>query len=281
MQAAWGIYAIVNENMAQAARRHVIERNRDPRDLTMVAFGGAGPMHAVSIARTLGVSTIVVPLGAGVASAIGALTAPISLPFARTYMTWLDACDWSVVRRLYQEMQEEAIRACGRRDESRNTIQFRRSVDLRFEGQFHELHIDLPSQADSAGAADLLASDFREQYAQFYGRVPSGLRVEVLNWHLVAELPRWKFTLAGRLLQPSKPQDALKGRREVYFGGPRPTGRSWAVYDRYRLEPGTQVDGPCIIEERESTAVVPAGSRASVDAYQNLIVHVGQRAAGG
>jgi N-methylhydantoinase A len=233
-------------------------------------------MHAVSVARTLGIGTVVVPLGAGVASAIGALTAPISLPFARSYMTALDACDWSIVQQLYQEMREEVLLACGRRDESPTAVQLRRSVDLRFQGQYHELHIDIPSQVNLAGAGDVIASDFRERYALVYGRVPAGLDVEVLNWHLVADLPRWEFALAKQPLQPVPPRDALKGRRQVYFGRPEPGRRPWAVYDRYRLQPGTEVRSPCIVEERESTVVVPPGSRVCVDAYHNLIVQVGK-----
>ncbi len=111
LDSAWGIHSIVNENMAQAARTHLIERNRDPRDSAVVAFGGAGPAHAVEVARILGITEVIVPFGAGVASAIGALTAPMSLPFARSYMTPLNACDWDAVSRLYDEMRDEAGRA--------------------------------------------------------------------------------------------------------------------------------------------------------------------------
>jgi len=278
-ETAWGIYAIVNENMAQAARTHIIERNRDPRDLVLVAFGGAGPAHALPVAQILGISTVVVPLGAGVASATGALTAPISLPFARSYMTLLDGCDWSAVDRLFEEMGREALAALHGSDDSPSDVQFRKAVDLRFAGQYHELRIDISPDVRAASAAGQIESDFRERYAEVYGRVPSGLRVEALNWHLVAELPRRTLTLLSRPVQSVDHRTALKGKREVYFAEPEPGRRPGtlrvSVYDRYRLQPGMAFDGPCIVEEREATVVVPPGSRVSIDEYCNVVLEVG------
>jgi N-methylhydantoinase A len=274
-EAAWGIYVIVNENMAQAARTHIIERNRDPRDLVLVAFGGAGPAHALPVARILGISSVVVPLGAGVASAIGALTAPISLPLAKSYMTPLDGCDWGVVDRLFKEMEREALVALRSSEENPSAVQFREAVDLRFAGQYHELRVSLSPDVAAGSAASQIEFDFRARYAEVYGRVPFGLKVEALTWHLVAELPRRTLTLLPQPLHDGDHRTALKGRREVYFAEPVPGCRPCAVYDRYRLQPGMAFDGPCIVEERESTVVVPPGSRVSIDEYCNVILEVG------
>jgi N-methylhydantoinase A len=279
MEAAWGIYAIVNENMAQAARTHIIERNRDPRDLALVAFGGAGPAHAVPVAQALGIATVVVPLSAGVASAIGALTAPISLPFARSYMTSLTGCDWSVVERLFEDMEREALLSLRGSNQSALSVQFHKAVDLRFAGQYHELRVDLSPDIGAASACSQVEAHFRERYAEVYGRVPSGLQVEALNWHLAAELPRRTLSLVPRPLQRVDHRTALKGKREVFFAEPgsRPGTLRVPVYDRYRLQSGMTFNGPCIIEEREATVVVPSDSQVWIDDYCNVIVQGGNR----
>ncbi|GAC1445031.1 MAG: hypothetical protein NVSMB52_05150 [Chloroflexota bacterium] len=274
-EAAWGIYAIVNETMAQAARTHIIERNRDPRDLVLVAFGGAGPAHALPVARILGISTVVVPLGAGVASAIGALTAPISLPFARSYMTALDMCEWSVVDRLFEDMEREARATIHGSTGNPSSAQVRKAVDLRFAGQYHELRIDVEPDVGGPSVAKSIETVFRARYAEVYGRVPSGLHIEALNWHLVTELPRRTLTLLSQPVQPLDHRTSIKGTRAVYFADPAPASRPCAVYDRYRLQPGMVFDGPCIIEEHEATVVVPPGSRVNVDEYFNIVVQVG------
>ncbi|HEX3722967.1 MAG TPA: hydantoinase/oxoprolinase family protein, partial [Nitrolancea sp.] len=185
--AAWGVHSIVNENMAQAARTHMIERNRDPRDAAIVAFGGAGPAHAVEVARILGITRVIVPFGAGVASAIGALTSPMSLPFARTYMTLLANCDWETVRQLYDAMREEATQAFAGTMGS-DAVRFHLAADMRFAGQYHELRINLPDDAAGGQAVDRIEAAFRAGYTEVYGRAPSNLTTEVLNWHLIAEI---------------------------------------------------------------------------------------------
>src|SRR5690606_30230139 len=101
-ETAWGIHRVVNENMAAAARVHIIERNRDPRDLAMIAFGGAGPAHAVAVARILGSPVVIFPPAAGVASALGALVAPLAFTAGRTRMMRLESADWDAVNHLYR-----------------------------------------------------------------------------------------------------------------------------------------------------------------------------------
>lgn len=271
IDAAWGIHAIVNENMAQAARTHLIERNRDPRSVAVVAFGGAGPAHAAEVARILGIRQVIVPMGAGVGSAIGALTAPMALPFVRSHMTLLDDCDWALVRALYDEMREEARRAFAATGNV-EAARYRLAADMRFVGQYHELRVDLPEDALGPAGAREIEAAFREGYAATYGRAPSGLGIEVLNWHLIAELPRPAFTLAAEPCRERDPSTALKGERSVYFPRPEAGYRSCPVYDRYRLEPGAAFPGPCIIEEREATIVVPPEWRVTIDGYRNVIL---------
>lgn len=274
MEAAWGIYTIVNENMARAARAHIIERNRDPRKLAVVVLGGAGPAHAIPVARILGISSVVIPLGAGVASAIGALTAPIALPFARSYMTTLADCDWEWVERLFQEMEAEARSSLPAREDSDVDVLFKRAVDLRFAGQYHELRLDLPTRDDMDRSENLIEVDFLRHYRATYGRVPPDMKVEALNWHLVAETPRRQFTLAPHPTEQQSSSTALKGERLAYFGPPASHPQICPVYDRRRLVSGMDFSGPCIIEEPEATAVIPHDARVRIDAYQNIIVQL-------
>lgn len=273
-QAAWGIHAIVNENMARAARTHLIERNRDPRDVAVVAFGGAGPAHAVEVARILGSHQVIVPAGAGVASAIGALTAPMALPFVRSYLTLLDSCDWSVVRDLYDEMRREARAVFAGEAAAASAVHYRLAADMRYAGQYHELRVLLPEDADGAHALSRIAATFRAGYETVYGRALPQLPVEVLNWHLTAEVSRPALSLAPEATPEPSVVGARKGTRPVYFQRPSPGFRECYVYDRYRLSPGATFAGPCIIEEREATIVVPPDSEVTVDPYRNILIAV-------
>jgi N-methylhydantoinase A/oxoprolinase/acetone carboxylase beta subunit len=274
-EAARGVHAIVNEHMAQAARTHIIERNRDPRSLAMVAFGGAGPAHAASVARMLGIRKVIVPLGAGVASAIGALAAPLAMPFTRTYLTTLEACDWSVVQGLYREMRAEAAHALAPVAGEAALVEVR-AVDLRFTGQYHELRITIPEGLElSARARSALETAFATRYREVYGRVPPGLGVEALNWHLTVSVPRPAFRLVPEPIGLPDAAPARRGERRVSFDGSQPEERQCPVYDRYQLAPGMRFAGPALVEERETTIVIPPGWRAMVDAYRNLILEAG------
>jgi N-methylhydantoinase A len=271
IDAAWGVHTIVNENMARAARTHLIERNRDPRDVVMVAFGGAGPAHAVEVARILGITRVIVPLGAGVASAIGALTAPMSLPLVRSYMTLFEGTDWGNVRRLYDEMREEAQRAFAD-VVGADAVEFRYAADMRFAGQHHELRVEVPHRGVGPDAIEETTAAFRAAYNEVYGRAPDGLAVEILNWYLTAEVPRSVFHLAREPARAADGRTALKGTRALFFDRPDPGFRPCAVYDRYRLEPGAGFPGPCLVEEREATVVIPPDYRVDVDGYRNLVI---------
>lgn len=273
--AAWGVHAIVNENMASAARTHLIERNRDPRDVAMVAFGGAGPAHAVEIARILGIKQVIAPLGAGVASAIGALTAPMALPLVRSYMTLLTSADWIYVRRLYEEMREQVHRAFTGITEA-EAIHYRSAADMRFAGQYHELRVALPHDVPGPEDVAQILAAFEAGYNEVYGRAPGGLPIEVLNWHLSAELPQTLFNLSEEPQSDAGPLAARKGERPLYFRHPEPAYRSCPIYDRYRLAPGAAFRGPCVIEEREATVVVPPDARVAVDGYRNLLINLGK-----
>jgi len=270
---AWGIHRVVNENMAAAARVHIIERNRDPRSLAIIAFGGAGPAHAVAVARLLGSPTVIFPPGAGVASALGGLVAPIAFSAGRTLLTRLDRTDWDEVGRLYGELRDEATSELESAGVARAEITYRRWAEMRLEGQYHEIEVPLPDHEPSASDVAHIQAAFARVYAERYGRMLEGLAIEALQWRLTATGPERAVELRRQAAGDSDATAAIKGKRPVYFGGD-----GWietTVYDRDLLAPGMRFAGPAIVEERESTCVIQPGNHARVDEYQSLIVDIG------
>src|SRR4051812_623173 len=231
-EAAWGIHQIVNENMANAARVHAVERGKDPRTLPLFAFGGAGPVHALGVAAALGAPAVWAPQGAGVMSAAGFLTAPLAFDFVRTRRVLLTELDPSEAESLYAAMEADGERLLGLDD-----VSHRRIAEVRYLGQGHELRVDVPA----AGVAGLRTA-FESRYRELYGHEGPDVPIEVLNWRVVSSGPRPRLRLGGGSHDPGEP---LKGDREVFFPGGR---RSTPVYDRYAVAPETELEGPAILE---------------------------------
>lgn len=271
-ETAWGIYRVVNENMAAAARVHIIERNRDPRSLTTIAFGGAGPAHAVAVARVLGSSTVIFPPGAGVASAFGALVAPVAFTAGRTLMTRLDSADWFEINAMYESLEADALAELAHAGVDVATVTTHRWAEMRLEGQYHEISVDLPEGVLGPDSVADIRRTFNAVYARHYGRVLEGLPVEVLHWRLSATGPEQQVQVQRHQTGMSEASSAVKGYREVWFPGGY---RSTAVYERELLQPGMSFDGPAIVEEREATAVIWPGDNARVDEYLAIIVTTG------
>nr|MDP9481370.1 hydantoinase/oxoprolinase family protein [Actinomycetota bacterium] len=272
IEAAWGIHQVVNENMANAARVHAIERGKDPRAYPLFAFGGAGPVHAYRVARTLGVPGFIAPLGAGATSAFGFLCAPLSFDFVRSLYGCLDELDWPEANAVLGEMEEEGrglLRASGVADPD---IQVRRLCDMRYVGQGHEVTVDLPAGPLGPESAEQLTALYRKEYRRLYSREGPDVPLEAITWRLEVFAPRPQIRLGDEEGGPSRPlAEAQKGEREIYL--PEEDGFSAApVYDRYLLGPGTNFEGPAVVEERESTVVLGPEGRAEIDAARNLIV---------
>ena len=258
-QAAWGIHALVNTNMELATRVVSIERGHDPRRLAFVATGGCGPVHACRLVQALGVKTAILPAASGVASAIGLLIAEVKFDVSRTFLARLDAADSNTVAGLFAGMESEAA-AVVREATGDAPAALRREVDLRYVGQGYELTVPYEGAAAARQA-------FEELYTRRYGMASPGEPVEATTWRLTAvgrqapvDLPRFE---PGPLPEPA--------RRRAWF----PESEGWtatAVYRRDTLPAGARLQGPAIVEERESTTVLPPGMEAEVDAYGNLLV---------
>jgi N-methylhydantoinase A len=268
--AAWGVHQIVTSNMELATRVVSIERGRDPRDLTLIAFGGSGPVHGCRLARALQIPRVILPAAAGVTAAIGLLAAETKFDVSRTYVRRLEEIEHDHVNAMFAEMEAQATDVI-RRSAVPQRITVLRLVGARYLGQGYELTVAVPPEPVDAAVLARVRAAFDDAYAARYGYANPSEPVEVVNWTLTAVaagprlvLPKAGGRSAGR---------ARKTARRAYF--PEAGGLTeCTVYDRYALAPGEELDGPAIVEERESTTVLPPGVRAVVDDYANLLATV-------
>jgi N-methylhydantoinase A len=268
-EVAWGIHQVVNENMANAARAHLGERGMDPRRLPLFAFGGAGPVHGYRVAEILRLPSLIAPFGAGVGSTFGLLVAPLAFDFVRSAYSRLDQADWDLANTVLDEMRAEGQQILEASGVGAEAISYRRTADLRYVGQGHEVSVPLPDGRLSSDSLPRIEDAFSEAYQRLYGRRGPDVPLEVINWRLVASGPR--PSLEPRLGHHTSGRQAPP--RRAYFpelGGFVET----PVYDRYTLGPGASFTGPAIVEERESTVVIGARGRARVDDHLNVIVEL-------
>jgi N-methylhydantoinase A len=269
--AAWGIHQVANESMASAARMHAIERGKDVSRFPVFAFGGAGPVHAWGVARILRSPSIIYPLGAGVMSTVGFLVAPVAFDFVRTLPGGLDTLDWAAVRAVVAEMEAEGRAVLGRTVAPEHIV-FRRSADMRYRKQGYEVRVPVPAGPLDETRREDVRRSFEDVYTALYGHTVRATPIDVVSWRVVATGPRPELALPKATGSAGASADAARKRdRPAWL----PEAKGFAdvpVYDRYRLAAGVAFQGPAIVEERESTAVIGAGAAARVDAWGNLVV---------
>ncbi|MEM6942281.1 MAG: hydantoinase/oxoprolinase family protein, partial [Pseudomonadota bacterium] len=267
--AASAVHRMANEAMAAAARLHALERGMEAGKLPLFAFGGAGPVHAWGVARILGSPAVVYPWGAGVMSAIGFLSAPLALDFVRSLPARLDRLDWQAVQTAVEEMAGEG-RAALAPSLGGATPTVTRIADMRYARQGYELWVSVPEGPLDESMAGPLGDAFETAYEALYGhRVPNAA-VEVVSWRVTVAGPRPPLAIAP----PAAAGTALKGHRRAFLAEGAGAGGSFAevpVYDRYALTPGSELAGPAIVEERESTVVITGPAAITVDAAGNLV----------
>ena len=271
VEAAWGIYDIVCENMAAATRVHVVEKGRDPRRYAMVAMGGAGPVHAARVARKLGVSEVIVPPASGAASALGFLASPISFEASRSFPSSLDTLDFQVINELLTQLEDRARNLISDAGVDDGSIVVKRRAEMRLFGQMHDLTIPLPDEPLNATNTEEVRSEFAAEYTRRYTELYAGATIQILSWKVECASPASapSFTLATRTA--ANPSD--RKSRPAYF--PEAGGFvDAAVYDRYALRPADTIVGPAIIKEHESTTVLPPGDELTLDEQLNLRLRI-------
>jgi N-methylhydantoinase A len=266
--AAYGVVEIVDENMANAARVHAVERGLAVRDHVLVAFGGAAPLHASRLAEKLAINRVIVPADAGVGSAIGFLRAPAAYEIVRSRYMRLDRFDPAAANTLLAGMYDEAL-ALTRSAAGERPVAATRSAYMRYLGQGHEIAVALPEGDLGAADAEILRARFEEEYRRLFERHIPNAVIEVLTWAVAVgtiedEVPR---------LIPSKPTGALApvGTRPVLLGRDAEPVEV-PIYARADLGPGATVAGPALVVEPGTSTFVSASFSASVDSGGALVL---------
>jgi N-methylhydantoinase A len=268
---AWGIHDIINEQMASAMRIHIAEKGKDPREYTIVATGGAGPLHAYRIAEKLHIRRILCPLAAGVASTIGLLVAPPKVDLVHSRVWRLNEIDWAALNQLYAVLENRARALLEPMGEAGARLTLNRFADMRYLGQGHTIVVPLPLGELNAALQGDMETQFEAVYRQLYGRSLPGVAIEGITWRLTALGRGTALDMAHAHTTVEQAGAAQRGQRSIYL--PEVQGYvDVPVYNRYALRAGVQIDGPAILEERESTVVIGQRGRGTIDQAGNLTV---------
>jgi N-methylhydantoinase A len=267
VQVAAGIHEIVNQNMAAAARMHAVEQGVDLRGISVLAFGGAGPVHACGVAELLESERVIFPINASVLSAFGTLVSPVRIDLARSMPRRLDLIDPAERDAMLDDLRAEGRRVLAAAGTDAESVRFRYGVDARYAGQGNEVTVWI-SEGDSWTAADAdVLSTFEAEYRRIFGLAIPDVPVEIVTWRLAV----------SSAADPVEPDPVATGTGATPIGT-RPVifGRAQApietpVYKRATLGAGDRFDGPAIVEERETTAVVRPGWNVEVSSDGSLV----------
>jgi N-methylhydantoinase A len=271
LETAHGIVEIANANMTGAIHLVSVQRGIDPRGFVLVAFGGAGPVHANALAAAMRIPRLLVPPSPGVTSALGLLVGDLQHPFVQSYIRPTDRADLAHVNAVLADFERRGRGVLASEGVPADRMRFVRQLDVRFVGQSYELTVELPHYPLDADGLAALNAAFRAAHRKAYGYAADDEPTELVNV---------RTTAVGAVRRPARRElaeggpdsrAALKGRREVYFheaGGLTPCD----VYDRYKLKAGNRLAGPAIVEEVDSTTVIHPGYAATVDRFGNMLI---------
>lgn len=275
-KAADGILRLADANMINAVKLISVVRGYDPRDFAFVAFGGAGPMHAVTMAADLKIPKVIVPRFPGVTSAFGALRVDIRHDFIQPILKKTDDMKHEELAQTYRNLEKEARQTLKSENISLERVELHRIADVKYFPQSKYMPIPVPPGRITKKTLENIVNNFREQYQREFGYTIPGkyADVEISNARLAAVGVVPKGTLS-RSKKKGNPKAALKGTRKVYF---RESGKfiNTSIYDRSGLGVGNQLKGPAVIEQPDSTTVLPPGAVATVDTHLNLVITIGK-----
>ncbi|MGE0658502.1 MAG: hydantoinase/oxoprolinase family protein [Reyranellaceae bacterium] len=268
IEAAFGICEVVEENMANAARVHAVERGKELGDRTLIAFGGAAPLHAARLAEKLGIDSVIVPTGAGVGSAVGFLAAPVGYEIVRSRYMTLDSFDADGLNALFRTMRAEAAEVVEPATKGR-ALHEHRTADMRYRGQGHEIAVSVPVRAYTANDRELFHQEFEKAYAALFGRTIPNLGVEILSWTLrLADDPP---PVVKAPATPKGGKARASGKREL-FDPAQARMVSVPVYWRPDLTPGETIEGPAMIAEDETSTFVSSAFNATISPIGYIVL---------
>ena len=270
---AMGIHVMVSENMAAAARIHIVEKGVDPRDFSVVAFGGAAPAHASEVARLLGSREVIVPRAAGAASALGFLVSPLTFDLTQSLPGALSRLSLTTLDRLLRRMEDEG-RALVREAGHDGDVIVEVVVEMRILGQVHQIQVEAPVGPIDEAWRKALEGAFDRTYRNTFEHMPPVDDLEVINWRtrVSAKQPPIRFDDVSAAVG-----DPHKGTRLACFDAVEGYVET-PVLDRYALPEDFEIAGPAIVEEREATTIVAPGDRLRVDRHGNLRIEIGGNA---
>lgn len=267
--AAAGVVAVVVAGMARAARVVSVQRGYDPRDFTLVAFGGAGPLHAGWLARQLGVRRILVPARPGLLCALGLLVTDIRADFLQSHLVPVEEADPGLLARIFGRLEAEANRWLADQGVPVGRRLLRRAVDMRYLGQNYELVVPVSQGAFGPETIPAVLAAFYRIHEQAYGYAVAGEPAEFVTFRVEAVGLLEKLPLLEAPASGPDPEPAVVGRRRVYLDG------EWlqlTVYDRERLRPGNVVSGPALVEQMDTTTFILPGQVGRVDGFGNIFI---------
>jgi N-methylhydantoinase A/oxoprolinase/acetone carboxylase beta subunit len=274
--AAWGIHLVATMNMENALRIVSVEQGRDPRRYAMIAFGGAGPLHAARLARSVGIPEVIVPFGAGVGSAIGLLQAAPRIDVSTTRVMQLDENAGPAIAEVYTELEARARKDIAQFDNAAPP-QWSRHGYMRYAGQGFEVQVPLPDGAIQGDFGVRAIDAFNAAYLQKHKFLDPEARIEAVDWTLVATLPSGQ---EGVVISQARSLDTPKrsGSRLAWF--PEAGGYvATQIIDRQALANGATITGPAIIEDPDSTTVVLPGDVARLGGPGHLIIDIAREGA--
>ncbi|AYG64484.1 hydantoinase/oxoprolinase family protein [Rhizobium jaguaris] len=266
--AAYGTCELVDENMANAGRVHTVENGKNIADFTMITFGGAGPLHAARLCEKMGISTFLVPPGAGVGSAIGFLKAPFGYEAVRSAVFNLSRFDAAIANRLLEDMTKEALGFVeGGLDGKQPVLE--RTLFMRYAGQGWDIPVSLPLARFDTGSAARVTAMFEEAYGRFFGRAIEGLEIEIVSWSVKASSPLPSVRRVDSIEAGS--QVEADSRRQL-FDAASGAFLDAGIHKREDLSAGDVVRGPAVIVESETSTVITAAFKAIVQRDDCLLV---------
>jgi N-methylhydantoinase A len=271
MATAQGILSVVIANMARAIRVISVQRGHDPRDYTLAAFGGAGPLHAARLAKELEISRILVPRNPGILCAMGLLLTDLRADFATTRLRTLSSAALPEVADAFLTLRQQADAWFAQEAIAPEARRIARTVDMRYAGQNYELSVAVPDGPITLTTLDRLADGFASAHHRMYGFVAEGEPVQLVTFRVEATGLVRKAAFQPRPMQGADASAAIVGRRDVWFA--EAAGFvACPIYDRDRLDAGNRIAGPAIVEQMDATTVIPPAMTARVEPYLNLIL---------